>query len=79
MDNDIELPTVAGEPAARDTIPTNDAEPPVPVIPAGQAQAALAAALDELLRAVMAVEAIGMALARQLDSNALAGRGVDES
>lgn len=48
----------------------DDAERPLPVIPAGQAQIALSAALDDLARAFVLVEATAMALARQLDSQA---------
>jgi hypothetical protein len=56
-----------------DTLPpdeaANDTEPPPPlVIPAGQAQAAFSAALDDLVRAFVLVEATGMALARLVDS-----------
>jgi hypothetical protein len=58
-----------------DTVPTPPALPASsadeqPPIPAGQAQAALAAALDVLADAVVRVEAIGMACARQRDAEA---------
>lgn len=48
----------------------NDTERPPPVIPAGFARHALSAALDDLARAFVLVEATAMALARQLDEGA---------
>jgi hypothetical protein len=57
MDNDTEVP--AG----------HDTERP-PIILAGEAQRAVSAALDDLVRAFMTVEATAMALARQLDTQA---------
>jgi hypothetical protein len=66
------------EPIDGDTIPApapaNDAEHPALVIPAGQAQVALSAALDDLSRAFVLLEATSMALARQLDAQATEGR-----
>ena len=53
--------------------PGNDTEHPPPFIPAGFAQHALSAALDDLARAFVLVEATAMALARQLDSQASQG------
>jgi hypothetical protein len=57
-----------------DTLPpdsaANDTEPPPPLIPAGFAVHALSAALDDLSRAFVLVEATAMALARQLDAQA---------
>jgi hypothetical protein len=40
----------------------------LPPIPRGEAQQALSAALDDLVRAYRLVEAVGMACARQLDA-----------
>ena len=61
-----------------DTIPpsaANDTEPPPAlVIPAGQAQVAFSAALDDLVRAFILVEATGMALARLVDSQVTEAR-----
>ena len=42
------------------------------VIPRGEAQIALSRALDELTRAYRHVEAVGMAIARQLDAQSQA-------
>jgi hypothetical protein len=57
------------ESGAHDTIPT---PPPsygaLPPIPRGQAQRAFSAALDDLSRAFLLVEALGMAACRQLDA-----------
>jgi hypothetical protein len=62
-------------PPTSDTIPApapaNDAEAEPLVIPAGHAQEALSAALDDLARAFVRVEATSMALARQLDAQAV--------
>jgi hypothetical protein len=58
MDNDTETPAA------------NDTERPPPIIRAGEAQLAMSAALDDLVRAFMTVEATSMALARQLDAQA---------
>jgi hypothetical protein len=52
--------------------PANDTMPPL-CIPAGHAQIALSAALDDLARAFVHVEATAMALARQLDAQATEG------
>jgi hypothetical protein len=69
-----------GRPTLPDLSASNDTDRPPPppsfgqlelpalVIPVGQAQHAFAAALDDLQRAFVLVEATGMALARQLDA-----------
>ena len=54
--------------------PVNDTERPLPIIPAGMAQHALSAALDDIARAFALVEATAMALARQLDAQAIEGQ-----
>jgi hypothetical protein len=56
-----DLPTLPPDP------PANDAPDP-PIIRAGEAQAALSRALTALVDAFVAVESVGMAIARQLDS-----------
>ena len=53
--------------------PADDTDPPPSVIPAGFAQHALSAALDDFSRAVVALEALAMSFARQLDSQASQG------
>lgn len=61
-------PTLPPEPPESGTLP---APPPsygdVPPIPKGEAQAAFSAALDDLSRAYLLVEALGMAACRALD------------
>jgi hypothetical protein len=52
----------------------NDAQPHPSVIPAGFAVFAFSQALDRLHVAMREVEEIGMALARQLDFQALPGK-----
>jgi len=59
--------------------PANDTEiPPAPetipeiVIPMGEAELHLSAALDVLVSAILRVEAVSMAVARQLDQAAAA-------
>jgi hypothetical protein len=53
--------------------PANDTERPPPVVPAGFAQHALSLALDDVHRALMALEALADSYARQLDSQATEG------
>jgi hypothetical protein len=48
--------------------PSPPSSRPAAAIPAGRAQAAFAAALDDLARAFVLVEATGMAAARALDA-----------
>ena len=64
-------------PESGDTLPPpapeNDVEPML-AIPAGQAQIAFGAALNDLVRAFVLVEATGMALARLVDSQVTEAR-----
>jgi hypothetical protein len=67
-ENPNERETLTELPAA------NDTDPPPALIPAGFAVHALSAALDDLARAFVLVEATAMAIARQLDSQASEGQ-----
>ena len=67
------MPLIVGPSPAGGDKAANDQVEPLALIPAGFAVHALSAALDDLARAFVLVEATAMALARQLDSQATEG------
>ncbi len=64
------IPDDTTPPSGPVTTPTLPEDAPETVIPAGSAEEVLSAALDDLAAVFLRVEALGMALARQLDATA---------